>query len=168
MGARKTPPALTQHVNTSSEEGNRTQECPQTPLPRWVRLRPPGPARTRPGLPASWNLRRPSPPLLLGLQEVLTVSSTVAHRPHGLSPLSLIPLPLLSSDCACSVAKSCLTLCDPRGCSLARLLCLWDFPGKNTGVGCYFPLQGIFLTQGWNPHLLCLWHWQADSLQLSC
>ena len=27
-------------------------------------------------------------------------------------------------------------------------------------------LQGIFLTQGSNPHLLCLLHWQADSLPL--
>ena len=32
------------------------------------------------------------------------------------------------------------------------------FPGKNTGVGCYFILQGIFPTQGLNPHLLhCRW-----------
>ena len=31
----------------------------------------------------------------------------------------------------------------------------WDFPGKKTGVGCHFLLQGIFLTQGLNPHLLC-------------
>ena len=31
-------------------------------------------------------------------------------------------------------------------------------PGKNTGVGCCFLLQGIFLTQGSNPHLLCLLH----------
>ena len=46
----------------------------------------------------------------------------------------------------------------------ARLLCPWDFPGKNTGVGCYFLLQGIFLTQGLNPSLL---HWQVDSLPLS-
>ena len=45
-----------------------------------------------------------------------------------------------------------------------RLLSPWDFPGKNTGVGCHFPLQGIFLTQGLNP---CLLHWQADSLPLS-
>ncbi|KAB0361993.1 hypothetical protein FD754_006149 [Muntiacus muntjak] len=29
-----------------------------------------------------------------------------------------------------------------------RLLCPWDFPGKNTGVGGHFLLQGIFLTQG--------------------
>ena len=27
------------------------------------------------------------------------------------------------------------------------LLCPWDFPGKNTGVGCHFLLQGIFWTQ---------------------
>ena len=35
------------------------------------------------------------------------------------------------------------------------------FPGKNTRVGCHCLLQGIFPTQGSNPHLL---HWQADSL----
>ena len=29
-----------------------------------------------------------------------------------------------------------------------RLLHSWDFPGKSTGVGCHFLLQGIFLTQG--------------------
>ena len=45
----------------------------------------------------------------------------------------------------------------------ARLLCPWYFPGKNTGVGCHFLLQEIFPTQGSNPHLLCLLHWQADS-----
>ena len=45
-----------------------------------------------------------------------------------------------------------------------RLLCQWNFPGKNTGVGCHFLLQGIFPTQGSNPHLL---HWQADTLSLS-
>ena len=40
----------------------------------------------------------------------------------------------------------------------ARLLCSWDFPGKNTEVGCHFLLQGIFPTQESNAHLL---HWQA-------
>ena len=34
------------------------------------------------------------------------------------------------------------------------LLCPWDSSGKNTGVGCRFFLQGIFPTQGSNPHLL--------------
>ena len=33
------------------------------------------------------------------------------------------------------------------------LLCLWNFPGKNTGVGCHFLLQGIFLTQRLSPGL---------------
>ena len=36
----------------------------------------------------------------------------------------------------------------------ARLLCPWDFPGRNTGVGCYALLQGIFPTQGSKPHLM--------------
>ena len=49
----------------------------------------------------------------------------------------------------------------------SRLLCPWNFPGKNTGVWCHFLLQRIFVTQGLNPHLLCLLHWQADSLPLS-
>ena len=31
------------------------------------------------------------------------------------------------------------------------LLCPWDSPGKDTGVGCHLCLQGIFLTQGLNP-----------------
>ena len=35
-----------------------------------------------------------------------------------------------------------------------RLFCPWNYPGKNTGVGCHFLLQGTFLTQGSNPHLL--------------
>ena len=34
-----------------------------------------------------------------------------------------------------------------------KLLSPWDFQGKSTGVGCYFPLQGTFPTQGSNPGL---------------
>ena len=37
---------------------------------------------------------------------------------------------------------------------LTRLLCPWDSPGKNTGVGCHSLLQRVFLTQGSNPSLL--------------
>ena len=36
-----------------------------------------------------------------------------------------------------------------------RLLCPWNYPGKNTGVGCHALLQGIFPTQGLNACLLC-------------
>ena len=32
-----------------------------------------------------------------------------------------------------------------------RLLCPWDSPSNNTGVGCYALIQGIFPTQGSNP-----------------
>ena len=38
------------------------------------------------------------------------------------------------------------------------------FSAKNTGIGCHFLYQGIFLTQGSNLHLLRLLHWQQDSL----
>ena len=45
----------------------------------------------------------------------------------------------------------------------SRPLRPWDSPGKNTGVGCHFLLQGIFQTQGSNLRLLCrrwvLYHW---------
>ena len=49
----------------------------------------------------------------------------------------------------------------------ARLLCPWDFPSENTGVGCHFLLQKIFPTRGSSPHLLCLLHWQVDSFPLA-
>ena len=55
----------------------------------------------------------------------------------------------------------------PYGLQPTRVLCPWDSPGKNTGVGCHAPLQGIFLTQESNPCLLCLQHWQPGSLTLS-
>ena len=42
----------------------------------------------------------------------------------------------------------------PHWLKLTRLLCPWDSPGKNTGVGCHFLLQGIFPAQGLNLDLL--------------
>ena len=42
----------------------------------------------------------------------------------------------------------------PRGLQSARLLCPWDSPGKNTGMGCHSLIQRIFLTQESNPDLL--------------
>ena len=41
---------------------------------------------------------------------------------------------------SCSVASDSL---QPHGLLPTRLLCPWGFPSKNTGVGCYFLLQGI-------------------------
>ena len=57
----------------------------------------------------------------------------------------------------CLVAQSCLTFSQPHGAQPTRLLCPWDFPCKNTGVGCHFLLQGIFLTQGFC--ISCIGRW---------
>ena len=72
----------------------------------------------------------------------------------------------------CLVTKSCPTLLQPMDCSLwgavclyplclsvplsvqsvstpsDKSFCLWDFPGKNSGAGCHFLLQGIFQIKG--------------------
>ena len=61
--------------------------------------------------------------------------------------------------CAKSL-QSCLTLWDSMDCVPVRILCPWDSPGKDTGGECHALLQGIFLTQGLNPHLLRLLHWR--------
>ena len=66
--------------------------------------------------------------------------------------------------CVCSAAQSCPTLHDPMDCRPpGSSVHAWDFLGKNTGVGYHFLLQGIFLTQESNQHLL---PWQVDSLPL--
>ena len=53
--------------------------------------------------------------------------------------------------CVCGkLFQSCLTLW-PHGLQPARLLCPWDSPGKNTGVGCQALLQEICPTQGSKP-----------------
>ena len=125
---------------------------------------PPLPPRSCPSVPGLWAF---GPGLEL----------------YSLSPASRLLLPwdihippsLLVETCTSSVgflglfsvklilylnAQLCLTLRDPMGCSP------WDFPGKNPGVSCHFLLQGIFQTQGSNPPLLHLLHWQAVSLPL--
>ena len=52
----------------------------------------------------------------------------------------------------CAQARSVMSSW-PHGLQPARLLCPWGFPGKNTGGGCHFLVQGIFTTQGSNLHL---------------
>ena len=77
--------------------------------------------------------------------------------------------------CVCARAHACTCTCTYSRSVIsdsatqwtvwpARHLCPWKFPGKNTGEGCHFLLQEIFLTQGLNPCLLCLLHWRVDSL----
>ena len=71
--------------------------------------------------------------------------------------------------CVCVCVCVCVEGVSPSVCaqSFSRFQLFeapWNFPNKNTGMGCHFLLQGIFPTQGLNPHLFCLLHWQADSL----
>ena len=62
----------------------------------------------------------------------------------------------------CLVTKLCPTLVTPWTVGHQQL-CPWDFPGKNTRLGCHFLLQRIFPTQELNLHLLhrrqILYHW---------
>ena len=69
--------------------------------------------------------------------------------------------------------QSCPTLCDPVDCSPPGSP-IPGTPGKNTGVGCHFLLQGIFLIQGLNPgiphcrQVLYQLNYQGSPLQCSC
>ena len=67
----------------------------------------------------------------------------------------------------CMYAKSCPTLGDTMDCSPLGSSVHGIFQARNTGAGHHFLLQAIFPTQGLNLHLLCLLHWQADSLPLA-
>ena len=52
------------------------------------------------------------------------------------------------------VPQSCLSLCDPMGCSPPDSSVHGDSPGKDTGMHCQALLQEIFKTQGLNLGLL--------------
>ena len=97
--------------------------------------------------------------------QVISLQSDPSASSHfTLSRRVCVYLQSLALTRVCSVVLDPLR---PRGLWLLRLLCPWDSPGKSTRVGCYFLLQRIFQTQGSNPHLLCLLHWQLNSLLLS-
>ena len=91
-------------------------------------------------------------------EEVGSFSSDVSEvRPS--CGLLLISLCLLSHTVVSSWTHSGVQLSGgPWTVAPARLLCPWNFLGKNTGVGCRFLLWGIFPTQGLNSRLLHLQH----------
>ena len=66
--------------------------------------------------------------------------------------------------CLPALSLSRLTLCDPMDCN-PQLLCPWDSSGKNTGADCHFLLQRVSHQEP-RRRLLCLLHWQMDSLRL--
>ena len=61
-------------------------------------------------------------------------------------------------------AQSGPTPLQPHGVQPAKLPYPWNFPGNNTGAGCYFLLQAISPTQGSSPLLFHLLHWHVGSL----
>ena len=65
----------------------------------------------------------------------------------------------------CLVTRLCHSL-GVHGLQPTRLLCPWDLPSKNAGVGCCFLLQCNCPTQGSSPHLLfgrwILYHWATQ------
>ena len=86
-------------------------------------------------------------------------------------PLTFCTKTHKSHNMVCVSRLVCPTLFDPMDGTVAhtRLLCPWNSPDKNTRVGFHFLFQGIFPTQGSNPHLLHLLHWQAGSFTtVSC
>ena len=92
-----------------------------------------------------------SGPLKPSDSHAAVVSSWTGYRrPLGwrseVGELTVWGLPPLCVCVSCSVMSDSAT---PR-----RFLCPWNSPHKNTGVGCHFLLQAIFLTHGSNPGLL--------------
>ena len=82
----------------------------------------------------------------LSLNKCKVILSTTwcrSRNPHTV--LFFSPRGRGDPDCRqqCEGARSCPTLHDPVDCGLCstRLLCSWDFPGRNTGVGCHFLLS---------------------------
>ena len=71
--------------------------------------------------------------------------------------------PVVEYSISCAQLSVMSDSLGPHGLYPTRLLCPWNFPGKNTGVGCL--LQGASLPGDYT-HLLHLLHWQVDSLPL--
>ena len=78
--------------------------------------------------------------------------------PIGQNELWVFLLCHLRHAVLCLVTQWCPTLCNSMNYGLPGSSVHGDSWGKNTGVGCHAPLQGIFPTQLLNPGLLhCRW-----------
>ena len=80
----------------------------------------------------------------------------VSSWPPLISPLPCILFDIYFICCVLSHSVMSDSL-QTFGLQPTRLLCPWDFPGKSTGAGCHFLLQGIFPTQGLNSSLPHCW-----------
>ena len=96
-----------------------------------------------------------------GLSRVFSSTTVQKHQ----SKSCFLIVCILNSCLPCVHAKLlqlCLTLCDPVGLQPTRLLCPWDSPGKNTGVGCHSLFQGLFLIRVWT----CISYLSSISMQI--
>ena len=101
--------------------------------------------------------KKPSPPTALTKrQHVFMTAGTDLIRPCSAARSLDHLISLFKPHHTCTLSRAWLLA--TLGRQPTRLLCPWDSPGKNTGVGCHFLLQEIFLTQGLNlPLLHCRW-----------
>ena len=81
-------------------------------------------------------------------------SSTPGGQPHSGWGGPHRPVCTPYNEASGQLLADAQSLGRPHGLWPTRILCPWDSPGKNTGVGCHSLLQGIFLTQGSNLGLL--------------
>ena len=95
----------------------------------------------------------------------------ISHSPDLLIPMSLFQSEVKVKSVSRVRLFATPWTVEPGRIFLASLPLAWDFPGKNTGVGCHFHLQGIFPIQGSNPGLLhcrqtlsCLSHQGSPSV----
>ena len=121
--------------------------------PTWTKIISPQMKSFTSPLIGNWNENRRKPTwpkrsfkaTLVGLRKEGYVYT---HDKHGST----------SSNCSESVSHSVVSnSLQPCRMQPTRVLCPWDSPGKNNGVGFHsnhFLLQGIFPTQGSNPGLL--------------
>ena len=102
------------------------------------------------------------------IKHQIHVSCILAGRFFTTEPLGKTP------NYSCNELSAALRKCESVSCSVisnsfrphgllpTRLLCLWNYSGKNTGVSCHSLLHGILPTQESNPGLLhcrqCLYH----------
>ena len=103
------------------------------------------------------------------LQRIFSIQASNPGLPHYgqiLNHLSYVESPqsyirTVFSFCSCWVTSVVSNSLWPHGLQPTRLLCPWNSPGKNSGVGCQFLLQVIFPTQG---SILGLPHCRQNSL----
>ena len=122
------------------------------------------------GVTESQKRRKQRSPNLHVRQRRLLIGNTLPALGFCVSEISFLCGWTIIHFCICwhnlsvKSLQLCSTLWDPVDCGPQGSSVHGDSPGKNTGVGCHALLQAFFLTQGSNPGLLRLLHWQVGSL----